>query len=972
MVLRILEENEIDEILNEIPNIPSPFKNSSEITRNQLIAFYKEQLLKIKINDKGIEDLKKEIKELCLKSLIPSNEPIGHICSMAMSQPVTQSILSGFHQTGRSKDVKENTAVALTDLQLVRPPKIVKNIIHFKNYDLTSEEAYDLCFKLEGLNLENLLKERPSVLTKVPLEDEDWVKKYMICNNIPFNFLLFENEEMNVKEYEDDKEILNKNVFLRLKLDIYKCIKHGITSYDIIDKLVNKKNNIILGLSSAFYKGIIYLVAGNSVNLTSFVKGNKSLNNYINEIDYKKIFFNSIFIPNIRDKIFICGVKDLVNVKPQNLSLMSKIENIIKLDKYIFRIDINNQTLLYEIPEKKFIKFFESLGFYIVENNLKNIIPYLIIESKDDLENVDELKKSITKKINDNKEEYLNKLKSITDTNGPYYVNSENYNIYRNSEYIYCVGYGKNIFYDLKNIKFIDINRYYCTCINTMKKIVGITGANVLLVREYIRLIKDAGDTPNPDFVKPLAFCQNFLGKTIPMTSHGAKTMSVNALSNAAIQDPLNHISHSAAFGIPEDINDVVSSIIVGKNIKVGTGNIDILIDDKILGEKLNLESIEEETMNEVNEFEKMFDIDKIIEYNNEDYTGATMEEEDFEIDTSLVDKDYVNEEKIVKEDIRIEDLYLPEKVESIKEKEEKIEFSKSSIRLSKSIKSKNSSIKSLKNGGNLLNKKELYINYFNIIKRKLIFDNFELNKCLCNFFLNNYYLNKDIFMYNDVSVKIFEEEVKRIDTNYHDIVMNVISNIREKLEGNLKKLKSSSKYDKGEYKLTVEDEEYISFKLDKKEYKSIEENIILYNMIPENIYFFNILEDKSKRFIYDVNCFSSFLIEKKEYFSFFDEVNDSCLGNFLKLEDKEIYENCQNKKLLIIPPFSNFIIRETINKIKKMISLYSLDIILIVPNNITEDINYVIDIKKEKLNFLDYTRKEYIDIDCIIYNIKS
>ena len=106
---RFLSKDELSEIVEVIPKIPSPVLDISLSNQKQIQGKIKERLslLKFSIVDGTIEKIKNIIYEQFLRSLSEPGDSVGIMSAMAISEPLTQASLDDVHKTGTKKGDSE-------------------------------------------------------------------------------------------------------------------------------------------------------------------------------------------------------------------------------------------------------------------------------------------------------------------------------------------------------------------------------------------------------------------------------------------------------------------------------------------------------------------------------------------------------------------------------------------------------------------------------------------------------------------------------------------------------------------------------------------------------------------------------------------------------------------------------------------------------------------------------------------------
>jgi intein/homing endonuclease len=129
----------------------------------------------------------------------------------------------------------------------------------------------------------------------------------------------------------------------------------------------------------------------------------------------------------------------------------------------------------------------------------------------------------------------------------------------------------------------------------------GVEGAHSFLVEEFSKVI-----TVNKRHLNILLDSMTFPGKIMSVSRYGIDRKNVGPLAKACFEQPVENFLISATKGEIDDIVGVTASITLGKLSRIGTGSIDLIIDeDKI---KRELESMKlEDIKEEVDDDEELF-----------------------------------------------------------------------------------------------------------------------------------------------------------------------------------------------------------------------------------------------------------------------------------------------------------------------------------------------------------------------------
>lgn len=121
----------------------------------------------------------------------------------------------------------------------------------------------------------------------------------------------------------------------------------------------------------------------------------------------------------------------------------------------------------------------------------------------------------------------------------------------------------------------------------------GVEGAHSFLVEEFSKVI-----TVNKRHLNILLDSMTFPGKIMSVSRYGIDRKNVGPLAKACFEQPVENFLISATKGEIDDIVGVTASITLGKLSRIGTGSIDLIIDEAMIKrelESMKLDKIEEE-----------------------------------------------------------------------------------------------------------------------------------------------------------------------------------------------------------------------------------------------------------------------------------------------------------------------------------------------------------------------------------------
>ena len=653
---RYLKEEEISYLVDDLPEIPSCIAEIQKFNKKQIIESLKFDLRTFKIcpSKENLETIRKKILESYLRSSCRSGDSVGSNGAMALGATMTQTALDAFHTSGTENSQEEEERL-LKDLMTPSSKKTSGSCnVHYMDKNLTREEILRTHEKkMQGISFRDLII-TTDILDDVPEESLEWYDNYM---------LIF------------GKKVDTSNKFMRVKLNTYKCYVHGISLSEIssvLEKTTRSQTgkNIIYCVYSSNFEGIIDIHVDTefiSSSVQEFVEKGKTFKTcekrfrgktietdegkkrtYLKtvfDIDSKMddliyIFLNVILKEECFGDILLKGIKGVerISIVDHSLSLYMKFKKVWsdkEVGKYMskdFNVKPSEIYRLYYcyveyhsinilgIPSDKFIKFTESCGMKLVDNQLSSELrPYFVvilpevpdmkIKEDDDGANkemigefrfekvgddvYDRLTKKIaitpeepmallSRKLEDSKEELKNSIansdKEMEITDFP--------PVYRYGTYCYLRVYGKNILSHLLRDRSIDP---YFTCSNNVNDVMdyyGIESARLFFIKGY-QSVSDI-EKMNPVNIELLVDFQTSMGQILSVTSTDIAKHGKNSLVSASFEQPLEAFRKSSSIGSTDIINNVPSCLMTGRQCTNGTGASVIEFDTDYLKDENN------------------------------------------------------------------------------------------------------------------------------------------------------------------------------------------------------------------------------------------------------------------------------------------------------------------------------------------------------------------------------------------------
>ena len=152
---------------------------------------------------------------------------------------------------------------------------------------------------------------------------------------------------------------------------------------------------------------------------------------------------------------------------------------------------------------------------------------------------------------------------------------------------------------DVMNYPHIDFTKTYSNSINEIYEVLGIEAAREAIITEITELLSFDGAYINYRHISLLADIMTNRGILMSIDRHGINKSDRGPLAKCSFEETPDIISKAAIFGEYDKITGVSSNIMLGQEIKSGTGFSDILFDEKFFLDKLGEIESESESENE-------------------------------------------------------------------------------------------------------------------------------------------------------------------------------------------------------------------------------------------------------------------------------------------------------------------------------------------------------------------------------------
>jgi len=126
-------------------------------------------------------------------------------------------------------------------------------------------------------------------------------------------------------------------------------------------------------------------------------------------------------------------------------------------------------------------------------------------------------------------------------------------------------------------IEGVDASRTTCNNIHEIHSELGIEAAREAIINETMETLEEQGlDDVNVRHLMLVADIMTNRGTIESIGRHGISGSKESVLARAAFEVTVNHLLDAAVHGEVDDLNGVTENVIVGKPIKLGTGDVDL------------------------------------------------------------------------------------------------------------------------------------------------------------------------------------------------------------------------------------------------------------------------------------------------------------------------------------------------------------------------------------------------------------
>lgn len=579
---RLLTSEELDYILGGLPRVMSAADDVGESIHQALTEKIRSLAASIKLTPLAIEEFRTDMIRLYEKSRVQPGEPVGTRTAESIGGPVTQLALNTFHSSGSSKNVSSGIEAMRELLNAHKKRKLPSMSVHFTNKRLTYDEVYRKRSDFVNISVGDIVADYTLDMVQM-VPQEWWHQAYLDLNQ---------------------KQIPRTSWVLRLQLNVNAMYAYRITMEDVARALELDIPPAAVAVCSPMHLGIIDVYPVEELISEALQKDVKQP---IPHDQAGMTFLNLIVLPHL-DDITIKGIKGIKGFFPVEIPVWS----IVRDERPVYTAaQIAEQT-------DPTVRATMSRAWYLIYNKFRQAATGLTSES------LRYLCEAAGMTVAQESEAYLVVImpeveaellaaeatlapKERVDLRRPgKYVqrrlkfdeaaSDADYQqrkaegvahparlrtaLQDASGYVYADTNGTNLLEALQRDD-VDTTRTVTNDFHEMAAVFGIKAARNSMIREFIDVIAQEGSYINPRHIFLLIDYMTSRGEILAITFAGVSRQPVGAIAKAAFERTLETVAEAAGFGRKEQVVSTTASIFTGKRMKMGTGAMDVLQDER-------------------------------------------------------------------------------------------------------------------------------------------------------------------------------------------------------------------------------------------------------------------------------------------------------------------------------------------------------------------------------------------------------
>lgn len=521
------------------------------------------RLSTIKLVPAGIEDFKRGLYLMYVRSRVAAKEPVGTRAAEAISAPVTQMALNSFHSSGSSKSVTGGIDAMRELLNAQKKRKNPSMSIHFRNKKLTYEEVYRKRGDFINVTMDDLLEDYE---LEVPqnLSHDWWEEAYSALTG---------------------KHIPQASWVLRVKLKVDVMYSYKVTMEDVARAIETDTPPSVVCICSPLNIGTIDIYPVEAAIGEAVSKG---VNIPIPSDQLSLTFLNLIVLPNLAN-ISIKGIKGVKAFFPVKVPVWQVVREEVRAysDEQIAASGLPEETQ--SLMRRAWCLVYNTFRMVATGLSVENLINLctevgMVVQQQTDDYLVIIMPKEDTKPGKYVQELIANEEKIRTNSikerkeageAHPYYPPTA---LDRVSNYVYADTNGTNL-QEVLAMEDIDTVHTISNDFHEVAAVIGIRAARNLMIKELIDVIAGGGSYINPRHVVLLVDFMTGRGEILSITFSGISRQPVGALAKVSFERTLETLAAAAAAGGRQEVESTTASILIGKRMKMGTGGIDVKLD---------------------------------------------------------------------------------------------------------------------------------------------------------------------------------------------------------------------------------------------------------------------------------------------------------------------------------------------------------------------------------------------------------
>lgn len=509
-----------------------------------------------------------------IRSFVQPGDPVGILTGEANGQPITQLTLSSFHEAGSVKSISMGVEAYREVLNATRNRKHPTTTIHLKNKYLSFPEALELRRTFVGVTLDMLIRRREfeSAVTPedtlIPAADRGWwYEMYLNLYNI---------------------SLPASRVYLRLHFDRNALYAYQIPLGEIVQKIQMNQGDTLICVPSPTHEAIIDVYVNEEAALRPVRDCiSKKRPPGITMENVGIIYLQNCLLPRM-DDFLIRGIPGISQVFPVTITTWSIVRSetairgtgdrrwIIWLETIRMRIN--------GIPIEKMVSLLQKVGIQvdtIAEDHLIITMPEGWQTAG--AEAITTPQGYVNAYIEAARNQMEEERRSQISKGVPYPI-IEVPELLRHGQHVYLEANGTN----LKRIlghPLVDVRYTISNDFREVADVLGIAAARNYIARSIYEIIANNNMYINFRHITIIADVMTNMGIILPITSRGVAQQNRGTFADASFEQAIQVFIKSATMGHVEDINSVSSAIFMGKRARIGTGLVEVGLDQKRLAE---------------------------------------------------------------------------------------------------------------------------------------------------------------------------------------------------------------------------------------------------------------------------------------------------------------------------------------------------------------------------------------------------